>query len=101
MLCKTITALKMNSTLYKNQKIKFLVFIFLLLGIHQTANAHVAIVELENMSTNDTIFLYIKLGFQHIIPLGIDHILFVIGLCLLSTKIKTCSSPLEKSGRKR
>ena len=29
------------------------------------------------------------MGFKHIIPAGIDHILFVIGLCLLSTNIKT------------
>jgi hypothetical protein len=29
------------------------------------------------------------LGIQHIIPFGIDHILFLVGLCLLSTNIKT------------
>jgi hydrogenase/urease accessory protein HupE len=29
------------------------------------------------------------LGFRHIIPGGLDHILFVTALCLLSTKIKT------------
>ena len=28
---------------------------------------------------------YLKLGFEHILPLGIDHILFVLGLFLLST----------------
>ena len=32
---------------------------------------------------------YLKLGFQHIVPGGLDHILFVSALCLLSTKIKT------------
>jgi hypothetical protein len=32
---------------------------------------------------------YLKLGFHHIIPAGLDHILFVSALCLLSTKIKT------------
>lgn len=32
---------------------------------------------------------YLVLGFEHIIPKGIDHILFVLGLFLLSTRTKT------------
>jgi hypothetical protein len=28
---------------------------------------------------------YLRLGFQHILPLGVDHILFVLGLFLLNT----------------
>ncbi len=31
---------------------------------------------------------YISLGFTHILPLGLDHILFVLGLFLLSTRYK-------------
>jgi len=31
---------------------------------------------------------YIAIGFQHIIPKGLDHILFVIGLFLLSMKLR-------------
>jgi len=31
---------------------------------------------------------YIVLGFEHIVPLGYDHILFVLGLCLLGTKLR-------------
>ena len=31
---------------------------------------------------------YIALGFTHILPLGIDHILFVLGLFLLSTQMR-------------
>ena len=64
-----------------------LLFLFIF-GFSHVANAHVAVVELENMSTKDTVLLYIKLGFQHIIPLGIDHILFVLSLFLLSPKLK-------------
>ena len=30
--------------------------------------------------------LYLRLGFEHIIPKGLDHILFVLGLFLLSTE---------------
>ena len=31
---------------------------------------------------------YIGIGFEHILPLGLDHILFVVGLFLLSTKLR-------------
>jgi hypothetical protein len=44
---------------------------------------------LENAPSKDVVWFYLKLGFTHIIPAGTDHILFVIGLCLLSTKVKT------------
>ena len=64
-----------------------LLFFFIVLFSH-TANAHVAVLDLEDMSGKDTILLYIKLGFQHIIPLGIDHILFVLSLFLLNPKLK-------------
>lgn len=40
------------------------------------------------VSWRETFGRYIILGFQHIIPKGIDHILFVLGLFLLSTKLK-------------
>ncbi len=35
----------------------------------------------------DTALNYGILGFEHILPLGLDHILFVLGLFLLSTRI--------------
>lgn len=31
---------------------------------------------------------YIPVGFEHIVPLGLDHILFVLGLFFLSTKVR-------------
>jgi len=34
-----------------------------------------------------TFFNYIPVGFDHIVPKGLDHILFVLGLFFLSTKI--------------
>ena len=51
--------------------------------------AHTINYALANAPTQHVIGFYLKLGFQHIIPEGFDHILFVIGLCLISTKIKT------------
>ena len=35
----------------------------------------------------DVLLEYTVLGFTHIVPLGLDHILFVLGLFLLSTRI--------------
>src|SRR5690349_6839989 len=44
--------------------------------------------DFSNMSRTDIGWVYLKLGYQHIIPLGIDHILFVIGIFLLSPNLK-------------
>ncbi len=51
--------------------------------------AHSINYALEGAPVNEVVWYYLSLGFKHIIPYGIDHILFVAGLCLLSTKIKT------------
>ncbi|NOQ88723.1 MAG: HupE/UreJ family protein, partial [Gammaproteobacteria bacterium] len=38
-------------------------------------------------STLEVIASYIEIGFEHIIPKGLDHILFIVGLFLLSTRL--------------
>jgi uncharacterized membrane protein len=60
-----------------------------LLFIAPVLFAHSINYALENAPAKDVVWFYLKLGFTHIIPAGVDHILFVIGLCLLSTKVKT------------
>jgi hydrogenase/urease accessory protein HupE len=50
--------------------------------------AHTVNYALEGKPTSDVFSYYVKLGFEHIIPLGLDHILFVVGLYLLSPKLK-------------
>ena len=50
--------------------------------------AHTVNYALEKAPVQNVIGFYLDLGFHHIIPEGFDHILFVIGLCLLSNKIK-------------
>ena len=32
---------------------------------------------------------YLKIGFQHVIPLGYDHILFILSLFFFNSKLKT------------
>ena len=41
------------------------------------------------MSTSERISKYVKSGFVHIIPLGLDHILFVLALFLSTTRFGT------------
>lgn len=35
----------------------------------------------------DVVFTYLKIGFLHIVPKGVDHILFILGIFLLSTRL--------------
>lgn len=42
---------------------------------------------LKGRNTVETMLEYVVIGFDHIIPKGLDHILFVVGLYLLSTKL--------------
>jgi hypothetical protein len=62
--------------------------ILLMIFISMPSWAHVVVGELEKMSKTETAILYLKLGYQHILPLGLDHILFVLSLFLLSPKLK-------------
>src|SRR5450432_1869072 len=50
--------------------------------------AHTINYALESAPVQNVVWFYLKLGVRHIIPLGLDHILFVVSLCLLSTSIK-------------
>ncbi len=66
----------------------WLIFI-LLVFIYSGLAAHTINYKLENSPIQNVIWYYMKLGFNHIIPSGPDHILFIVGLCLLSPKLKT------------
>ena len=67
---------------------KVIGFSVILLLLSQPLSAHVVVGELEKMSRTDAALLYLQLGYQHIIPQGFDHILFVLSLFLLSPKLK-------------
>ncbi len=62
--------------------------VFILCITSSSASAHVVVQELEKMSGADAALVYLKLGYTHILPLGLDHILFVLSLFLLSPKLK-------------
>lgn len=58
----------------------------LLFLLCQSAFAHD--VDLSSLSKSEVLSIYLQLGFTHIIPLGFDHILFVLSLYLLNPKLK-------------
>ncbi|MEO7524262.1 MAG: HupE/UreJ family protein [Ferruginibacter sp.] len=62
-------------------------FLFLLLSV--SGFGHTINYALENAPVNEVSWYYFKLGFNHIIPEGIDHVLFIIGICLINTKLKS------------
>lgn len=57
--------------------------------ISASLSAHTINYQLEKAPVSDVVWYYMKLGYRHILPDGFDHILFISGLCLLSTRIKT------------
>ncbi|MBK8983865.1 MAG: HupE/UreJ family protein [Ignavibacteria bacterium] len=65
----------------------FLTFLIVIILFPEMISAH-PIHDLNSLSAIDTGWIYLQLGFTHIIPYGADHILFVLGLFLLSPKIK-------------
>lgn len=52
------------------------------------AGAHPNDGMLNKLSGTETVSLYLQLGFTHILPLGLDHILFVLSIFLLNPKLK-------------
>jgi hypothetical protein len=73
--------------LWKKLAPGLLVLLFALLAASPLL-AHTINYALEKAPVNDVVWFYLKLGYRHILPEGFDHILFVVGLCLLSSKIK-------------
>ena len=53
------------------------------------AQAHTIRYELAGMSDTNIGWEYLKLGYTHILPLGFDHVLFVLSLFFLSTRLST------------
>ena len=73
----------------KNSYKKILLILAVFLFIVKFAFAHTINYSLENAPVHEVAWYYFKLGFTHIIPQGIDHVLFIIGICLINTKLKS------------
>ena len=70
---------------YLSKVIGTLILFFL---VSQSLMAHPSEGELNKLSRTDVAFLYMIVGYKHILPQGFDHILFVLSLFLLSPKLK-------------
>lgn len=68
--------------------VRYLPLTVVLLLLPMWASAHVLDVDLSKLSRTDIFFTYLKLGYTHILPLGIDHVLFVLCLYLLEPRLK-------------
>jgi hypothetical protein len=49
--------------------------------------AHNSNLLMERAPAGEVVWFYLKLGVEHIIPGGVDHILFIVALCMLNNKI--------------
>jgi len=52
------------------------------------AAAHVIDADLSKLSRTEIFWTYLQLGFTHILPLGFDHILFIVSLYILEPRLK-------------
>jgi hypothetical protein len=72
----------------KNSKAtKVLGLLIMLFLMSQSLFAH-DVEGLSKLSKTEVMGIYLQLGFTHILPLGVDHILFVLSLFLLNPKLK-------------
>src|SRR3982750_1832731 len=53
-----------------------------------TASAHTINYQLDKMNDGQVFWKYLLIGYEHIIPLGFDHILFILCVFFLNTNIK-------------
>ncbi|MFN0204462.1 MAG: HupE/UreJ family protein [Bacteroidia bacterium] len=50
--------------------------------------AHTIDYELEKLDDGEVFSKYLNLGFTHILPLGLDHVLFILGIFFLNSDLK-------------
>ena len=55
----------------------------------QTSDVYMVGSQNTGFTTTQVIADYLVIGFEHIVPKGLDHILFVVGIFLLSIRLKT------------
>ena len=70
-------------------KSRFLLALFLIPMLAVSGKAHTINYELASLPETGVFWAYLKLGFEHILPLGLDHILFVLSIFFLSSNLKT------------
>jgi hypothetical protein len=67
----------------------FLAFSVLLILPAVKSLAHTVNYDFSSMTNSEVGLLYLKMGFAHILPMGLDHVLFILGLFFLNPRLKT------------
>lgn len=67
---------------------KYILFSLAFLLLSTFCYAHAINYDLSKMSRTGISLVYLKLGYTHILPLGLDHILFVVSIFFLNPKLK-------------
>lgn len=65
-----------------------LLFLLPLLILFLPAEAHTINYQLNKLEDKDVFLKYLGIGYEHIIPLGLDHILFILCVFFLNTNLK-------------
>lgn len=67
---------------------KYFLTILVLVCSSVIATAHTINYQLDKMDDGEVVTKYLFAGFEHIIPLGLDHILFILCIFFLTPKLK-------------
>lgn len=67
---------------------KVSIILILILFFLSSASAHVIAYELDPMKGSTVFWKYLFTGYEHIIPFGADHILFILCIFFLHTNLK-------------
>ncbi len=67
---------------------KLFPILLILVCLSASSPAHVIAYELHKMKGEQVFWKYIVTGYEHIIPLGFDHMLFILCVFFLNTNIK-------------
>lgn len=67
---------------------KIIISSLLLFAVCYIVQAHTINYELDRLDDRDVFTKYLQLGYTHILPLGLDHVLFVLCIFFLNTNIK-------------
>ncbi|WP_229725169.1 HupE/UreJ family protein [Hymenobacter baengnokdamensis] len=78
----------MPASLAGNRRVQAVAVLALAWLLALPAAAHVIDADLSKLSRTAVFWTYIQLGFTHIIPLGFDHILFIISLYILEPRLR-------------
>ncbi len=73
----------------KSSKLILSVFVISVFLFPLNLFAHTVNYDVQSLSSTGVVGYYIKLGFTHILPLGFDHILFILGIFFLNPNLRS------------